>query len=188
LLRQVIRKQISGIIAGDRVEQDDIAEALAWIDSGVELCRIEKPATPPMHLVSYCVVLNQDRVLLVDHKKAGLWLPTGGHVDQGEYPRHAAERELLEELGVVSEVPFGAPFMITCQTTVGLTAGHRDVSLWYLARVAESTPLRWDRDEFNDIRWFSMDQVPLERADPCFERFARKLAEHYPLARTLQRV
>jgi 8-oxo-dGTP pyrophosphatase MutT (NUDIX family) len=39
-------------------------------------------------------------VLLVDHKNARLWLPTGGHVEEGEDPRATVVRELKEELGL----------------------------------------------------------------------------------------
>lgn len=33
------------------------------------------------------------------HKKVEKWLPPGGHVEDDELPHHAAEREVLEELG-----------------------------------------------------------------------------------------
>jgi len=63
--------------------------ALAWIDSGAPLWRTEAPATPDPHLVTYFLPFDaaRDRLLLVDHRKAGLWLPPGGHVEPGEDPR-----------------------------------------------------------------------------------------------------
>jgi 8-oxo-dGTP diphosphatase len=61
-----------------------------------------KPATPPRHLVSYVAVIDRvDRSsLLVDHIKAGLWLPPGGHVEPDEHPAATADREAREELTI----------------------------------------------------------------------------------------
>jgi hypothetical protein len=73
----MIKKEISKIKPFDKLEQEHLADALKWIDSGVEVCRIEKPAMPPKHLVSYFVLADENYVLLVDHKNAKLWLPTG---------------------------------------------------------------------------------------------------------------
>lgn len=40
------------------------------------------------------------RVLLLKHKKLGMWLPPGGHVDQDEVPYNGGIREVLEETGI----------------------------------------------------------------------------------------
>lgn len=40
-----------------------------------------------------------DRVLLVHHKKLGMWLPIGGGVEAGERPAEAVLREVREETG-----------------------------------------------------------------------------------------
>ena len=51
-----------------------------------------KPDVPPKHLVSYFALVDERRgkLLLVDHKLAGLWLPSGGHVEPGR--RSARDR------------------------------------------------------------------------------------------------
>ena len=74
--RNLIRAEIDLITPLDELEQQHLAETRAWIASGAELCRLAKPATPPSHLVSYFVCIDGDSVLLVDHKKALLWLPS----------------------------------------------------------------------------------------------------------------
>ncbi len=85
----------------DEVGQAHRDEVLAWIDRGDPLWRTARPATPPTHLVAYAVVVDphERSILLVDHRLAGKWLPTGGHVEPGEQPtpqhRHAAE-EMVE--------------------------------------------------------------------------------------------
>jgi ADP-ribose pyrophosphatase YjhB (NUDIX family) len=46
------------------------------------------------------VLIHQDKVLLVKHKKLGIWLAPGGHVEGFELPHQAVERECLEESGL----------------------------------------------------------------------------------------
>lgn len=174
-LRDAIRAEVSSIEAFDELERAHLEETLAWIDSGVELCRLQKPATPPKHLVSYFALVERDHVLLVDHKKAQLWLPTGGHVEPGEHPRVTVVRELGEELGLeLNEMP-AAPVMLTVSETVGMTAGHTDVSLWYVLRGDRRAALKFDTEEFHSVRWFHFDEAPLSRSDPHLSRFLAKL-------------
>lgn len=55
------------------------------------------------------LVVNR-KVLLVKHKKLGIWLGPGGHIEKGELPFEAAEREVWEETGI--KVRAINPFMI----------------------------------------------------------------------------
>src|SRR5688572_27026789 len=175
-MRSALRAEIIAIDPLDELEREHIADALAWIDSGAELCRISKPATPSKHLVSYFVLVDGENVLLVDHKNAQLWLPTGGHVEPGEHPRATVARELREELGIELRHELGPPLMVTCSSTVGLTAGHTDVSLWYVVNEDRSRPLQWDVEEFNSVRWFGFTEAPILHSDPHLGRFLKKLA------------
>ncbi|MEL6640371.1 MAG: NUDIX hydrolase [Pseudomonadota bacterium] len=174
LLRARIRNEIAGIAPFDAAEKDVISDAVAWIDSGAEICRLEKPATPPKHLVSYFLLVDGDHILLVDHIKAGLWLPSGGHVEPGEHPKETVEREIVEELGIEARFASPDPQFITATTTVGSTPGHVDVSLWYVVSGDRSKPLDYDRSEFKQVRWFHRNQVPLARCEPELGRFLTK--------------
>lgn len=44
--------------------------------------------------------VHQNKILMVKHKKLGIWLCPGGHMEEGELPHIAAERECLEETGL----------------------------------------------------------------------------------------
>lgn len=175
-MRESIRAELDAIRPLDDLEREQLADAVAWVESGVELCRIAKPAVPPKHLVAYFAVVDEGHILLVDHKNAQLWLPTGGHVEPGEHPRQTVLRELEEELGLAAPHAIAAPVMVTCTTTVGLTAGHTDVSLWYVVRAARGQRFMLDEQEFRAARWFRFDEVPLGRSDPHMKRFLAKLA------------
>jgi 8-oxo-dGTP pyrophosphatase MutT (NUDIX family) len=125
--------------------------------------------------VSYFALVDAGHVLLVDHRNAQLWLPTGGHVDPGEHPRETVRRELREELGLEIDGDLSPPLMLTVTGTVGVTAGHVDVSLWYVVESDMRSQFIWDRGEFSDVRWFGFDDVPLGRSDPHMGRFIAKL-------------
>ena len=45
----------------------------------------------------YLFDISQQNILLVKHKGLGVWLPPGGHVEEGELPHIAALRETFEE-------------------------------------------------------------------------------------------
>jgi 8-oxo-dGTP diphosphatase len=174
-MRDLIRGELTAIEPFDALEREHLADALAWVDSGVGLFRVAKPATPPKHLVAYFAVIAVDQILLVDHKNAGLWLPAGGHVEVDEHPRSTVLRELAEELGFCAAHEIAAPLMVTCTATVGLTAGHTDVSLWYVVRASREQPIKFDETEFKAVSWFRFGEIPLERSDPHLGRFTKKL-------------
>ena len=160
----------------DEVERHHLADAQSWAESGAPLFRLEKPAIPPKHLVSYFALVSDRHILLVDHKNAQLWLPTGGHVEPHENPRMTVVRELREELDVSVPIEaIGPPLMVTVTSTVGLTAGHTDVSLWYTVVADRDLRIKFDANEFHSVRWFSFSEVPFQRSDPHLGRFIAKL-------------
>jgi 8-oxo-dGTP diphosphatase len=84
-------------------------------------------------------------------------------------------RELREELGLdLSDVP-GTPLMLTISETVGITAGHTDVSLWYVINADRCLGVEFDPGEFHSVQWFHCSEVPVSRSDPHLERFLGKL-------------
>lgn len=180
-INQNIVDIILSMFPHDELEQQHIDETLHWIRSGASLFRIEKPATPPKHLVSYFVLIDEEarKILLVDHQKAQLWLPSGGHVEPGEHPADAAARECFEELGITAEFWQDEPLFLTSTETVGLTAGHTDVSLWYVLKGDHRQKYTFDAEEFHSIQWFDFDEIPYERSDPHMGRFMEKLKQRF---------
>jgi 8-oxo-dGTP diphosphatase len=171
---------VSSIVPGDDLESRHRAETLAWLRETDDVFRREKPATPPKHLVSYVAPIDpaDGSLLLVAHRNAGLWLPPGGHVDPDEHPADTAHRELQEELGVTGAS--ARPVFLTVTRTVGVDAGHTDVSLWFLAPISRDTDLTPDAAEFADIRWWSRDALAAAdpaRFDPHLIRFLAKTDE-----------
>jgi len=182
-MREVVRSIVADIVPFDAEEVSHQTDVIRWIDAGSDIFRTIKPATPPKHLVSYCVLVDTDarRILLVDHREAQLWLPTGGHVDPGEHPASAASREIAEELGIKPSfhpTTGDAPLMVTVTRTVGMSVSHTDVSLWFAFEGSTDMALRPDAGEFVDTRWWPLDEVvhaPGTRFDPYLPRFVNKL-------------
>jgi 8-oxo-dGTP diphosphatase len=178
-MRTVIAEVVRSIRPYDSLEKQHLADTLTWIESGAPLCRMQKPATPPQHLVAYFILYDQttQHVLLVDHTQAGLWLPSGGHVEPDEHPQATVLREAREELQIEAVFIFPQPIFLTVTQRVGRSAGHIDVSLWYVLRGDSRQTLQYDRDEFEQIAWFPLDRLPLRRSDPHMARFAAKLVD-----------
>lgn len=61
-MRTEIRKEVELIAPLDDVERAAKFDVLEWIDSGVEICRVKKPDSPPKHLVSYFVLVDGDYI------------------------------------------------------------------------------------------------------------------------------
>jgi 8-oxo-dGTP diphosphatase len=58
---------------------------------------------------------------------------TGGHLEVEEHPIDAVKREIREELNIEAKFLIDHPLFLTVTVTVGLTSGHRDVSLWCIS-------------------------------------------------------
>lgn len=167
----------------DAREAEDVMFVGSWAASGAPLCRTGKPDQPSTHLVSYFVVLDEaaGNLLLVDHRKAGLLLPPGGHCEVGDgTPWRTVEREQPEEFRVpatASRQLGTQPFFTTVTQTQG-PATHTDVSLWHLSLASEESVTWYDAEEFSAIRWMGIDAVlntPVELLDPELHRATRKL-------------
>ena len=94
-MRATILEELAAIEPLDDIERRHLADARAWINSGAGLYRLQKPATPPKHLVSYFPILDEGHILLVDHRNARRWLPAGGHVEPDWHLRETVRRDVV---------------------------------------------------------------------------------------------
>ena len=121
------------------------------------------------HFTVAVFVVARDRVLLHAHRKLGMWLPPGGHIEPGELPDEAALREVLEETGVEIQLvgDRGLPLKYPMQLIVpagiqveDIEPGHQHIDLVYFAvpanRDAEIEP-RYVQDV--QAGWYALDEL-----------------------------
>ncbi|MGV9676021.1 NUDIX domain-containing protein [Nocardia sp. NPDC003482] len=163
----------------DDLERDHLARTRTWLAETDDIFRRVPPATPSLHLVSYIALVDPEShaIYLGAHRKSGLRLPMGGHVEPGEHPRTTARREAEEELGIAAEftVLGDAPVFLSVSNTVG-SDPHVDVSLWYVVRGDRTREYPLAPAEFDGGEWWDIDTRALPPTDPHLPRFLTKLA------------
>src|SRR5215203_5825757 len=89
-LRNRIRRSVLGRTPVDDREAESIRSFVDAFDA------LEDPlsqAAGPVHVTGSGFVVGSRGVVLLRHKRLGIWLQPGGHVDPGETPWEAAQRE-----------------------------------------------------------------------------------------------
>lgn len=130
----------------------------------------------PVHVTGSAIVVGPRGVVLLKHKRLGIWLQPGGHVDSGEMPWDAALREAREETGI--DVSFagplddeGVPDLIHVDVHSG-GRGHTHLDTRYLLVGGDADPAP-PAEESQEIAWFTWSEA-ISRADPG----VRSLLEH----------
>ncbi|SEP01281.1 NUDIX domain-containing protein [Luteibacter sp. UNC138MFCol5.1] len=174
-----LRDTLRIITPWDQQEREDAINVLAWLNSTNDVYRRVSPNIPSRHLVVYAVpVIRHIRhVLLISHRKSGIWLPPGGHVDICEPPYRAAERELHEECGIsVSLAGEAAAFCGLAQTLGDIAACHEDASLWYPAFIDHPSEVVLDETEASSAEWFRFERVQGLQTINQVPRFLEKIS------------
>lgn len=115
----------------------------------------------PAHVTASAVVLGDDgRVLLHRHKRLGIWLQPGGHVDPGETCEEAALREVAEETGLTGRLVDGPLHVDVHQGP----RGHVHLDVRWLVRTAAGVEPEPGEGESQDVAWFDVDEA-LARTD-----------------------
>src|SRR5580698_187001 len=141
-----------------------------------ELARLAAPCDEHAnltHVTASGIVVGRRGTVLHLHKRLGIWMQPGGHIDPGETPDVAAKREATEELGLAVEHPAPAPRLIHLDVHEA-AHGHTHLDLRYLLLGADADP-QPPPGESPDARWCSWDEA-MRMADPA-------LIDALPLAR-----
>jgi 8-oxo-dGTP pyrophosphatase MutT (NUDIX family) len=131
----------------------------------VALRRLTRPFdedADPTHVTSSAIVIGPRGVLLLRHKRLGIWLQPGGHLEPGEDPADGAVREAREETGLAVAHPPSGPRLVHVDVHPG-GRGHTHLDVrWLLFADGEPCP---GPGESQAIGWFPWPAA-VERADP----------------------
>lgn len=161
-LRHRVRTSVADRVPIDQDEQASIETFLAHYDALVDPMDQE---LDDIHVTGSAIVTGSRGVVLLRHKRLGLWLQPGGHVDPGETPWQAALREAEEETGL--EVRFatlgndGVPPLVHVDVHPG-GRGHTHLDLRYLVDGGDADP-QPPAGESQEIGWFTW-AAAVERA------------------------
>ena len=152
----------------DPVDDRETQAIERFIDAYDLLAEPFEMDSDPIHVTGSGFVIGPRGVLLLKHKRLGIWLQPGGHIDSGESPWEAALRECREETGL--DVGFagpvdadGVPELMHVDVHPG-GRGHTHLDLRYLIDGGDADPAP-PEDESQEIGWFTWSDA-IELADP----------------------
>lgn len=113
-------------------------------------------------------IFNKGRVLLVQHKKLGLWLPVGGHIHEKETPDDALLREIKEETSLDAKIlgknsmslagnvkrNLAVPFHVNVHSV----GDHDHCCFFYLCKAVDNAKVRINC-ELNNFKWLSREEL-----------------------------
>jgi 8-oxo-dGTP pyrophosphatase MutT (NUDIX family) len=154
-LLAIVRATVAERPPIDERERDSIERTLAELD------RLPAPFDQhagPVHVTGSGLVIGERGIVLLKHRRLGIWVQPGGHVDPGETPWEAARRETGEETGLTVRFLDPAPMPALAHVDVhpgGRGHTHLDLRYW-LEAPGESDPSP-PADESQEIGWFSWE-------------------------------
>ncbi|MBW4077254.1 MAG: NUDIX domain-containing protein [Acidobacteria bacterium] len=163
-----LRRAIESISPVDEREASSITATLDRLTWPEDL--FDEDANPH-HVTASGFVLSSRGVILHRHRRLGIWVQPGGHVDHGESPARAAARECTEETGLPVRHP--DPVELFHVDVHPGPKGHTHYDLRYILLAPPVDPVP-PPDESPEVYWFSFEDA-LERCEPALVAAIEKL-------------
>lgn len=147
----------------DAAEAEDLLAATAFVERNPDCFERTNRSG---HLTGSAWVVNpkRDKVLLIHHKRLGIWIQPGGHADGEGHLLNVATRELHEEAGVplaqitpVNDQLFDLDIHAYPRGKDGSVHLHLDCR--FLLEVDDTAPLNRQVEEVHDCQWLTLDEA-----------------------------
>ncbi len=124
---------------------------------------------------------NEDKALLIHHKKLGLWFQPGGHVDAEDRTIiDTAQREAIEETGL-KDVELLSPNLFDLDVHMiperkGIPE-HYHYDFRFIFKTSNDS-FNADSREVNDIKWMTLKEITNNKEFGSIKRMAEKCQKY----------
>ena len=176
LVRRVLDDVAARTPVDDR-ERHSIERFLAVVPT---LARPFDEDADPVHITASALIVGPRGIVLHRHKRLGIWVQPGGHIDAGELPWDAAVREAVEETGLPARLldDGGDAHELAHVDVHPGPRGHTHLDLRYLLEAGDADPAP-PPGESQDVVWLDW-QAALAVAEPGMAGILRSLAARFP--------
>ena len=101
-----------------------------------------------------CIIIKENKVLLIKQKNGNFWGFPKGHLEEGETEIEAAKRETLEEIGLEVIIDKTKRY----ETNYIIRNEIDKTSVFYLAKI-KAGEITKQEEEIEDIQWFEFDEA-----------------------------
>lgn len=117
-----------------------------------------------------CIILEDDKILLLNRKKTGWYELPGGKIDEGESLENTAIRELKEEL--------------SCDIEIISKFGEKDFEEngyimkyhWFIANIKEGQNLKIGEPEtFDHFKYIPLNELSKNKLSPNMQNLIKEL-------------
>lgn len=174
--RERLLDELRGYAPADGIEAANVAGVVNLLTSSAD--PFSRAHFEPGHVTASCYVVDPNgRLLLHHHRRLDRWLQMGGHVEANELTAEAALREAREESGLM-DLQLGDRILDVDVHAIPASKGdplHHHFDVRYIARTAAPHSVTMDRNESNDLAWFTLARAEELMNAPESSRVIRKL-------------
>lgn len=154
----IVRADVLARAPVDDRERLSVARFLGQLD---RLARPLDETADAVHVTGSALIVGERGIVLLRHRRLGIWVQPGGHLDPGETPWDAARREAEEETGMTvdfAELGDDArPRLAHVDVHAG-GRGHLHLDLRYVLDAGVTDPAP-PRGESPDVHWFDWPEA-----------------------------
>lgn len=162
-LKSKLTVELKKLLCEQSLNDETIARFLQRIEDG----KLTRDENPKSHFCVYFAPYdpNAKQVFVGHHKKSGLWLFNGGHIDEGETISETLTREISEEWGLSGsdfEIRPPAFFTITEIDNPTKQTCNFHYDMWCFVAVDKNNfrPVESNlMEEFYEVGWKNLDEA-----------------------------